>query len=62
MRALAGAPPREGDGDDALDERRRADLARRGLTLETWAAQMEARARAVLADDRRAPAGCGPSR
>jgi hypothetical protein len=32
----------------------RADLARRGLTLETWAAQMEARAQAVLADDCRA--------
>jgi hypothetical protein len=28
-----------GDGDDAFDEIMRAELARRGLTLETWAAQ-----------------------
>jgi hypothetical protein len=42
-----------GDGDDAFDEQMRAELAKRGLTLETWAAQMEARAGAVLDDDRR---------
>jgi len=32
----------------------RADLARRGLTLETWAAQCQARAQEVLDRSRRA--------
>ena len=43
-----------GDGDDAFDEQMRAELARRGLTLETWAAQIRARAEAVIEQRRRA--------
>ena len=43
-----------GDGDDAFDEAMRAELARRGLTLETWAAQIRARAQAALDRSRRA--------
>jgi hypothetical protein len=35
----------------------RAELARRGLTLETWAAQIRARAQAVLDRNRRARRG-----
>ena len=31
-----------------------ADLARRGLTLETWAAQLQEKAHAVIAQNRRA--------
>jgi hypothetical protein len=42
------------DGDDAIDEQMRADLAKRGLTLETWAAQLRARAQAALDEERRA--------
>jgi hypothetical protein len=36
-----------GDGDDAIDEAMHAELARRGLTLETWVAQMCAEAQAL---------------
>ena len=43
-----------GDGDDAFDEQMRAELARRGLTLETWAAQIREKAQAALARNRRA--------
>ena len=50
MEALA----EPGDGDDAFDEIMHADLARRGLTLETWAAQLQEKANAVLAQNRRA--------
>ena len=37
-----------GDEPDAIDERMHRDLARRGLTLESWAAELEARAEEVL--------------
>jgi hypothetical protein len=37
------------DEDDALDEALHAELARRGLTLESWAAEIRARAEAVVA-------------
>jgi hypothetical protein len=47
------AEPEE-DGDDAFDEAMHRDLARRGLTLESWAAAWRARAEEVLAEDRRA--------
>ena len=43
-----------GDGDDAFDELMHADLARRGLTLESWAAQLQEKAHAVIAQNRRA--------
>jgi hypothetical protein len=42
------------DGDDAFDEEMHAELARRGLTLDTWAAQMSAQAQAVIDRSRRA--------
>jgi hypothetical protein len=42
------------DEDDALDEEIHAELARRGLTMETWAAQFQAQAQAVLDRNRRA--------
>ena len=42
------------DEDDALDEQNNAELARRGLTLESWAAQIRAQAQAVLDRNRRA--------
>jgi hypothetical protein len=44
----------EPEDDDDADEAMRADLARRGLTLETWAAQWEARGQAVIDRSRRA--------
>jgi hypothetical protein len=43
-----------GDEDDALDEEINAQLAKRGLTMETWAAQIRAQAQAVLDQNRRA--------
>jgi hypothetical protein len=42
------------DEDDAIDEAMHRELARRGLTLESWAASWRARAEEVLAEDRRA--------
>jgi hypothetical protein len=40
--------------DDAIDERMHRELARRGLTLESWAAQWRGRAQEVLDQHRRA--------
>jgi hypothetical protein len=54
MQNLIEALAEPGEGDDALDEQMHAELARRGLTLETWAAQWQARAEAVIDQDRRA--------
>ncbi len=54
LQNLLEALAEPGDGDDAFDEEMRAELARRGLTLETWAAQIRARARGALDDERRA--------
>ena len=45
-----------GDGDDAFDELMHADLARRGLTLESWAAQLREKAEAAIARSRHAAA------
>lgn len=36
------------DEEDALDEALHAELARRGLTLDTWAAKLRAEAQAVI--------------
>jgi hypothetical protein len=44
------------DEDDALDEEIHAELARRGLTMESWAAQLQAQAQAVIDRSRRARA------
>jgi hypothetical protein len=43
-----------GDDDDVFQEMMRADLEKRGLTLESWAAQLEARGQAVIEDAERA--------
>jgi hypothetical protein len=45
------------DEDDAVDEAMHRELARRGLTLESWAALWRARAEEVLEEDRRARRG-----
>jgi hypothetical protein len=37
-----------------LDEEIKAELARRGLTFETWAAQIRAQAQAMVEKNRRA--------
>jgi hypothetical protein len=54
LQNLIEALTEPGDGDDADDEEMRAELARRGLTLETWGAQIRARAQGVLDRNRRA--------
>src|SRR5450631_1329900 len=54
LQNLVEALAEPGDGDDAFDEAMRADLARRGLALETWAAQIRGKAQAVLDRNRRA--------
>jgi hypothetical protein len=41
------------DEDDALDEEIHAELARRGHTLDTWAAELQAKAEAVVEQNRR---------
>jgi hypothetical protein len=45
------------DEDDALDEEIHAALAKRGLTLDTWAAQIRAQAQAVVDQNRRTRRG-----
>jgi len=48
------AEPDDEDEDDDLDAIMHEELARRGLTLESWAAMWRARADEVLEEDRRA--------
>jgi hypothetical protein len=43
-----------GEEDDALDELIHAELARRGHTLDSWAAELQAQAEAAVAKNRRA--------
>jgi hypothetical protein len=45
---LIEAMSEPGDEPDVFDEMMHAELARRGLTLETWGAQIRAQAQAVL--------------
>jgi hypothetical protein len=52
LQNLIEALAEPGDGDDAFDEEMHAELARRGLTLETWGAQIRAQAQAVLDENR----------
>jgi hypothetical protein len=52
LQNLIEALAEPGDGDDALDEEMHAELAARGLTLETWAAQIRAQAQATLDQNR----------
>src|SRR4051812_42861497 len=54
LQNLIEALAEPGDGDDALDDEMRAELAKRGLTPETWAAQIRGGARAVGGRNRRA--------
>jgi thioesterase domain-containing protein len=54
LQNLIEALAEPGDDDDAFAEEMRAELAKRGLTLETWAAQIRARAQAALERNRRA--------
>ena len=54
LQNLIDALAEPGAGDDAFDEEMGAELARRGLTLETWAAEIRAQAQAVLGRNRRA--------
>jgi hypothetical protein len=48
LQNLIEALAEPGDGDDAFDEEMQRALARRGLTLEAWAARIRARAQGVL--------------
>ena len=54
LQNLIEALSEPGDGDDAFDEAMHAELARRGLTLETWAEQIREKAQAALERNRRA--------
>jgi alkylation response protein AidB-like acyl-CoA dehydrogenase len=54
LQNLIEALAEPGDDDDAFAEEMRAELAKRGLTLETWAEEIRARAQAALERNRRA--------
>jgi hypothetical protein len=54
-------PLDDGD-DDPVRAKMHADLAKRGLTLQSWAAQLEARGKAVIERAERARQSRDPSR